>query len=665
MLGDRRGCNRAFAARLQFCALCLGLLLGLLLPRTSQAFPAAARPTRPQLVWLQFKSWSELEEWGRAGLDVWDVEGNLALVQVLPQQLVDLKRTSSATAAVAAPSSLSFPECYRTYADLVAFFADRSSRYPDLVDVFDRGDTWEKQYAGVDHDIWAARLTSPRGPEEKPKLLVIAEQHAREIITPEVAMDFIDDLLSGYGSDATATWLLDEREVWIVPMANPDGHAHAARVEDWRKSASWPETCPHGVPPWSYGVDLNRNFDLAWDPPVGSSTQPCFPNYRGEAPSSEPETQAMRDLMLTERFDFMISLHSYGDEIMFPWAHTADPAPDAEELAALAGRMAAAAGYEAKQAAAGYPASGDTADWSYGQFGVPSFTLEIGSLGDGMFWPPCDVQPVLYDEARRVLIYAALAADDPYGVAGGPEAMEIEVDLEYSSARVAARVSDVWTGGQAIAGADVFLETPGTPGAGIPLVAVDGCLDGATEWMQAHLDEETLMRYAGQQVPLLVVAEDTSGQRGVPAVVWLDLRSWSVPAGRTVQVWLDGSPEPTYELHGGYVYGATVKGGPVLMTVADGRVYRGAGTHGELLFTLGPDWVRVADDGPIAYSLHDGWLYQGGYPDGNPTYRIDYNRLVATDIAPDAVVAQANVNLNADTMRTACLLLPVLLEERY
>jgi murein tripeptide amidase MpaA len=663
-LGHRRWRNRALTAP-QSGVLWLGLLLGLLLPHMSQSLPNTAPPERVQLVWLTFDSASQVETWVRSGLDVWDVDGNRALVQVPAHQLAALRSAGVAATAVERPTSLSFPGCYRTYAELGPLLADRAAHYPDLIDLFDRGDTWEKQYAGVDRDIWAVRLTSPRGPDEKPKLLIVAEQHAREIITPEVALEFIDDLLTGYGSDATATWLLDAREVWVVPMANPDGYVRAARAEDWRKNAGWPKTCINGVPPWSYGVDLNRNFGIAWEMTAGSSTEPCSLIYRGTAPYSEPETVALRDLMLAERFDFIILLHSYGDEILFPWAHTRDPVPDAAVLEALAGRMAAEVGYTAQQASTMYPASGDAMDWSYGELGVASLTVEIGSMEDGMFWPDCDTKPTLYQEVRGALIYAALAAADPYSVAGGPDARQIEVALEDSNAVIRAHVSDAWTGGDVLAGAELFLEIPGAPGAGVPLVPVDGAVDSVTEWMQAELDEDDLMRYAEQQVPLAIVAEDAAGHRGVPMVAWLDLRSYRVPANREVGVWIDDGAEPTYEVRGDYVYGGAADRGPVLLTVTDGQVYRGAGTDGELLFTLGPDWVRVAENGPIAYTLHSGRLYEGQYAAGNPLYRIDYYRLVAVDLGRGVIVAQADVNLNADAMERVRLLLPILLEQRY
>jgi carboxypeptidase T len=630
------------------------------------AGPLEASAPRYSLVRLRFDDLTQLETWIAQGFDVWQVEGNTALVAIATSKLPALQSQGIIEGFAGPMAMASFPACYRTYSDLRTFLNDSAVRYPDLVDIIDGGDSWETQGGEADRDLWVARLTSPRGPANKPKLFILAEQHAREIVTPEVAMAFMDDLLSSYGSDPTATWVLDQREVWVMPMANPDGHAQVVEAKNWRKNTRDTGTCLMGAPPNSQGVDLNRNFGFEWGLDAGASSDPCNLTYRGGAPFSEPENQGIRDLVLAERFDLVISLHSYGDQILYPWAYTWDPAPDAVPLRALANRMVVGTDYTVKQASAGgYRASGDTIDWSYGELGIPSFTLEIGGIEDGMFWPSCDAKPALYQEVRGGLIYAALAAGDPYGVAGGPEATEIEVSANGSSFTVRVRVSDEWTGSQAIEGAELYLEAPGERGAGLPLEPVDGDCAGSTEWMTSDLDEDLLSRYAGQRVPLVVVAEDTAGQRGVPALAWLDLRDYAAPADQTVQIWLDDGPEPTYELRGRYVYGGSAESGPVLMTVADGRVYRGAGVDGELLFTLGPDWVRVSDAGPIAYSLRDHRLFDGPDMVGRELYRVEPHRLLAYGSSEMITVARSDVDLTAEGMEVPCLLLPILLEERY
>ncbi|MFQ5340705.1 MAG: M14 family metallopeptidase [Anaerolineae bacterium] len=616
-----------------------------------------------QLVRLRFKNQSQLQTWVDNGLDVWEVDGNTALVSLAKEQRSVLRAESLDLEFVAGLANASFPACYRTYDDMLSFFQARAVRYPQLFQLFDVGDSWEKQSGRANRDVYVVRVSSPRGPAVKPKLFVVAEHHAREIITPEVAMNFVDDLLENYGQDATITWLLDHREVWVMPMANPDGHAHAAQMESWRKNTRRTDACAGGSPPNSYGVDLNRNYGYQWGEEAGSSPNPCFLTYRGESPFSEPETQAVRDLVRDKDFDILVSLHSYGGLVLYPWAFTSHPAPDAADLSALAGRMASPAGYTAIQATGiGYISSGDTTDWSYGELGIPSFTIEVGG---GSFWPACNVKGQLYEEVRPALIYAAMAADRPYQVAGGPEALQVAIDVGESQVVARAKVSDQWTGDDAIESAELFVEAVGTPGTGIVLSPSDGECNGQYEWMAASLPDAVLARYAGRRVPLFIVAQDVTGRRGVPAVVWLDLRDYAAPQAYSVKLWPAGGAKPAFEIDDGYVYQGTEDAGHILLTVRDGRVYRGAGTLGEVLYTLSAGQVRAGEAGPVVYTVRGSEIYQGQGVTGTPIYLIENKRLVEVGTSGDIVVWTANVDLVNQEDENIALILPILADKLY
>ncbi|MFQ5594823.1 MAG: M14 family metallopeptidase [Anaerolineae bacterium] len=605
----------------------------------------------------------QLQTWVDSGLDVWEVNGTIALVSLAREQRSALKAAGMELEWIPEPASASFPTCYRTYDDMLDFFDERATRYPALFRLYDVGDSWEKQSGLADRNLYVVRITSPQGPAEKPRFLLIAEHHAREIITPEVAMDFIDDLLENYGQDPTITWLLDHHEVWVMPMANPDGHAHAAQMESWRKNARLTDTCAGGAPPNSYGVDLNRNYGYQWGQDVGSSPNPCFLTYRGEEPFSEPETQAVQDLVLEKGFDILVSLHSYGSLVLYPWAHTSQPAPDAADLSALATRMAAPAGYTAVQSTGiGYMSSGDTTDWSYGELGIPSFTIEVGG---GSFWPSCNIKGQLYEDVRPALMYAAMAASRPYQVAGGPEALQVAVDVSEPQITVRARISDQWTGGDSIESAELFVETVGLPGTGIALLPSDGECNAENEWMVAHLDDSVFMRYAGRRVPLFVVAQDVTGKRGVPAVTWLDLHDYVPPQAQSVELWTVGAENPSFEIDSGYVYQGPKEAGHIILTVREGRVYRGAGAFGEVLYTLGAGQVRAGEAGPVAYSARGNEIYQGQGVTGTPIYLIENNRLVEVGMAGDSVVWNANVDLVNQEDENIALILPILADKLY
>jgi len=116
----------------------------------------------------------------------------------------------------------------------------------------------------------------------KPVFFLMANIHAREITTPEIAMRFLEQLLDGYGNDPDVTWLVDHHEIWIVPTVNPDGHwlvelgetpAYDGPPFYQRKNAN-NDADNDGMPDCSAwppgeaaqpGIDLNRNHSFEWD----------------------------------------------------------------------------------------------------------------------------------------------------------------------------------------------------------------------------------------------------------------------------------------------------------------------------------------------------------------------------------------------------------------
>ncbi|NAS89447.1 hypothetical protein C4E24_06905 [ANME-1 cluster archaeon AG-394-G21] len=113
--------------------------------------------------------------------------------------------------------------------------------------------------------------------------------------------------------------------------------------------------------------------------------------YRGVAPFSEPETQAIRDFVATHEFYSSISYHSYSQLVLYPWGYIKDAAPHKEQLSKMAEDMATAIrdvhgmNYSARQASNLYRASGDSDDWLYGAYNIAAFTVELRpkTLWDG------------------------------------------------------------------------------------------------------------------------------------------------------------------------------------------------------------------------------------------------------------------------------------------
>ncbi len=237
--------------------------------------------------------------------------------------------------------------------------------------------------------------------EHEPAVLLTGCHHAREWISVEVPFLFAKSLLESYDTDSAVKALVDASEIWVVPIANPDGLQYTIDVyRYWRKNR-------RRNADGTYGVDINRNYGYAWGfDDVGSSGQPGSDVYRGTAAFSEPETAAIRALFLAHDFRALISFHSFGQDILFPWGFTVQPAPTGAALAAvgqtMAGLIEAVNGtvYTSGEASrALYVTNGDLVDWSYSVAHAPSYTIEL---------PPVDVDHggFFNDEAAIAAIFA-------------------------------------------------------------------------------------------------------------------------------------------------------------------------------------------------------------------------------------------------------------------
>uniref|UniRef100_A0A182P4X8 Peptidase M14 domain-containing protein n=1 Tax=Anopheles epiroticus TaxID=199890 RepID=A0A182P4X8_9DIPT len=150
-----------------------------------------------------------------------------------------------------------------------------------------------------------------------PIVIVVANMHAREWAAMSSAIYIIHEMVYHpykYPVASHYQWI-------IVPIANPDGYEYTRTTERlWRKNLNSP-----------LGIDINRNFGFMWEAANDDDKSPERETYRGYAPFSEKESQAISKL-LQQKAAFTIlyvDLHAYGQNILFPWSFTADPAPNA------------------------------------------------------------------------------------------------------------------------------------------------------------------------------------------------------------------------------------------------------------------------------------------------------------------------------------------------
>ncbi len=260
--------------------------------------------------------------------------------------------------------------------------------------------------------------------ESEPEALIMGCHHAREIMSVEMPLLFAHYLLERYGTDSRVTELVDTREIWIAPMINVDGHVYVELNHAGSSSYWWRKnrTLNAGG---SYGVDLNRNYGYRWGyDDIGSSPIPSSAVFRGTAPFSEPETQAVRDFCASREFAMSLSYHSYGELILYPWGYAALNTMDHGLFAALGDSLRQGNGYTAGNAASGaiYVTNGDSDDWLYGETQIKdpmyAFTVELNTYEEGGFAPPEDLIQPTFDEMIPLSLRFAELAGDPTGILG-------------------------------------------------------------------------------------------------------------------------------------------------------------------------------------------------------------------------------------------------------
>jgi murein tripeptide amidase MpaA len=161
-----------------------------------------------------------------------------------------------------------------------------ASLHPNLAEFFIYGQSWEKTstQGQQGHDLFGVKLTNRSKPGPKPVFFLMAAIHARELTTSEIAMRLVDHLLDNYGADGGATWLLDEHQIVVVPVVNPDGRVVAERGFLQRKNTNHTSGGTCSNPPSSgnqFGVDLNRNYAFQWGVVNAPTEPPCGQTYPG------------------------------------------------------------------------------------------------------------------------------------------------------------------------------------------------------------------------------------------------------------------------------------------------------------------------------------------------------------------------------------------------
>lgn len=199
--------------------------------------------------------------------------------------------------------------------------------------------------------LLAMKITdNPQIDEHEPKILWDATIHGNENIGSEVSLYLVRHLLTNYGTDPVITNLVNTREIWIIPITNPDGMVARERYN-------------------ANGVDLNRDYGYLWDMGWGSP-----------GPFSQPEILAIRNLIQRAPFVIWTSYHSGTEAVMWPWGYSTNAPYDSIFMSFLCQRYSYHTGLPAFQICRGlYEVHGSSSDYCYGSEGILSICPELCS----------------------------------------------------------------------------------------------------------------------------------------------------------------------------------------------------------------------------------------------------------------------------------------------
>jgi len=225
---------------------------------------------------------------------------------------------------------------YKNYDDIVSMIKGWEHEAPLLVET----GTYGKTSGG--NDCFYFRLSEETS-NPSSKVLVTACIHGNEPWSTSTMMSYAGWLLSEYGKNSRITKILQETEVYFVPVVSPDSYPFSRKVE---------------------GVDPNRDFPTPKDPERISVTP----------------VQNLRVLFMDIKPNAVLSGHTYGRIFLVPWGDTKEVNPNKEDYERVASEMARSSGYKWMKISQlyGHIISGTEADW-YHRNGAFAMVMEFGS----------------------------------------------------------------------------------------------------------------------------------------------------------------------------------------------------------------------------------------------------------------------------------------------
>lgn len=223
--------------------------------------------------------------------------------------------------------------------------------------------------------------------EAEPEIFFEAGIHGDEVGGPENLIRYAREICKGYGVNSEYTTIINQTEIFLLLMVNPDGRENMSRYNN-------------------NGVDLNRDCGYMWNAEGNSS-----------GPFSQHESKMVRDFVFSNQFTSFTDYHSGIEIISCPWSYRPQSPPDMQHILSLASIYSSNSGYSGgltygQGYSLMYPINGSTKDYSYGSTGCISWSMEISNEKQ----PPSSQIYSYYSKNRPAM--TATIKNVSYGIRG-------------------------------------------------------------------------------------------------------------------------------------------------------------------------------------------------------------------------------------------------------
>jgi len=271
--------------------------------------------------------------------------------------------TTIFTGITVARDSVDASKAFHDYYSLTTELQNIASTYPNITNLYELGQSVQGR------SIWGLKITdNPDIEENEPEIQFEGCHHGNEYMSVEMPLKLAWLLVENYSIDPTVTDLVNNREIWIVPLVNPDGRQLSQRYN-------------------ANGVDLNRDYGYMH----GGSTP---------APFSQPETQVMRAHQLENNMVLAYSYHTAAEYVNYVWDYKPQDSPDEPWIDMISQVYADYSGYVKTQGFDWYQTTGASDDGNYGCFGNINTIIETLNSDISAEW----------DRNRDAMLYEIEAA---------------------------------------------------------------------------------------------------------------------------------------------------------------------------------------------------------------------------------------------------------------